>query len=440
MAAARRTGIVKAVSSPLRLGVIAVLTVVVAMIALFYQQQITTTVSPGETVTAHFDRAYGLDPYTSEVKIAGVEVGTVTGVEGGGAEDTVVDLKIDRSALEKLGAQPSAEIRPTTLLGGNYYVDLSTSERSGEFDGVIPLERTSTPVELGAVTDSLQPDTLESLQGLVPQLDDTLDREDTRSAIDELLETAPETFDPAADTLYAARGTEPATDLPELVGGLESIGSVLSEQDGQLESIVDNVATTSRVLGQRSEELGETVQRLPSALEATDSGLESLDGSLDTLEATADDLRPVADRLHDTLETLDPVLVTARPVVGDLQELVTEAHPLVEDLVPTTRRTTSSLEDLRGPVMERVEGPITETVLSDWQGSGPYEGGGNERPFYQELGYMASNFGAAISVTDGAGSAIGFHVGYGTDTVAGMPFSLSELFDHLAGVTQEVPR
>ncbi|MBA0126498.1 MCE family protein [Haloechinothrix sp. YIM 98757] len=439
--AARNSGVLASVArSPVRIGVVLIVVVVAASVALFYKQPITTVLSSGEKITVHFDRAYGLEPYASEVKVSGVEVGTVTGVDRVGEDDTAVAVKVERSALEKLGSQPSAAIRPTTLLGGNYYVDLATGGLEGEFDGVIPTERTETPVELGQVVNDLQPDTLEALQGVVPRLDHTLGSEESRSAIDELLESAPDTMEPAGEVLDAARGTEPATDLPELVGGLESVGAVLNEQDGQLESIVDNMATTSRVLGERSADIGRTVERLPTALAATESGLKHLDGSLDTLEATADDLRPLAGRLNDTLDTLEPVLVTARPVVRDLRELMGETRPLVDDLIPATRALTRSLEDVRGPVMDRVDGPITENVLSDWHGSGPYEGGGADRPFYKELGYMFSNFGAAISTTDANGAAIGFHVGFGTDSVAGMPVSLTRLFEHLTGLTEEVPR
>ncbi|MPY81461.1 MAG: MCE family protein, partial [Actinophytocola sp.] len=59
-------------------------------------------------------------------------------------------MKLDNGTLDKLGTEPSARIRPTTLLGGNYYVHLEHGGAEGAFDDeTIPLTRTtSPPVEL----------------------------------------------------------------------------------------------------------------------------------------------------------------------------------------------------------------------------------------------------------------------------------------------------
>ena len=57
-------------------------------------------------------------------------------------------------------ASTSAAIRPTTLLGGNYYLELEPGGDRGPLRGDIPLALTELPVELDKVALALQPDLL----------------------------------------------------------------------------------------------------------------------------------------------------------------------------------------------------------------------------------------------------------------------------------------
>jgi phospholipid/cholesterol/gamma-HCH transport system substrate-binding protein len=418
------------VKSPARIGVLmAVLTLAIGA-ALFNKDRIATVLSSGDVVRINFAQDYKLREDLTDVKIAGVPVGRVSSVEENGDGTATVEVKVGEGVRDKLGTAPSAEIRPVTLLGGKYYVDLVPGGDKGSPAADIPVERTRLPVELDKVARSLQPPALEGARSAVSQLDKTLNQGGS-SAIDELLADAPPALAPAGQVLTAARGTNPRTDLPDLVRNLESTGRVLSEQDGRLDAIVHDLATGSAVLGKRARDVAGTIETLPDTLHSANAGLSRLDATLGRLRNTADSARPVARELNTTLEHADPVLVKARPLVSDAKDLLVDARPLVQDLVPASQRTTDVMRGLNGPVLDRVNGPITKFVLSPWNGTGPYTGSGSDRPFYQEVAFLAANLVREAVASDRNGHVIMAHAGIGPGSVGGLPISFEQLVSQL---------
>lgn len=425
--------------SPLVIGMAAILAVLILGVGLYEKDPLMTTLRPGETMQVHFARDYQLRPYVTVAKVAGVEIGTVSGVTRQPDGSALVDVKVDYGIRSKLGSAPGAAIRPTTLLGGNYYLDLVPGgDHRTAFTGVIPTPRTSVPVELDKVADAFQPDAVTGVRAATGQLDRTLGN-GGGSALDQLLHDAPNALQPAAPVLQAAQGTLPATDLSGLVHGLESVGAVMTEQQGQLDSIVANLHTTSSVLGNRSGDLAEVVSNLPPTLESTNAGLKRLDTSLNKLRDTAGPLRPEVQQLNTLVDHTNPVLVRSLPVIRDLRGVLVDARPLVEELVPASQQGTAVLDDVRGPVIDRVNGPIKNTVLAPYKGIGPYAGsGGDGKRFYQELGYMVADVDRASKMTDANGASVGFQPGFGAGTLAGLPISLEQLWKNLANLSSPV--
>jgi len=195
-------------SGSARIGVVILAVTLLVSVGLFNKDRISSLLMGGETIEVHFDRAYKLRADVSEVKVAFVVVGKVTGVEADG-DDAVVRLKVQDDVLDSLGSEPTATIRPTTLLGGSYFVDLQPGGDPGEFTaGSIPVERTTVPVELDKVARAVQPEARKGVQGTVRRLDAALDEEGER-ALRDLVATAPDTLDPAADVLDAAQSPVP---------------------------------------------------------------------------------------------------------------------------------------------------------------------------------------------------------------------------------------
>jgi phospholipid/cholesterol/gamma-HCH transport system substrate-binding protein len=261
-------------------------------------------------------------------------------------------------------------------------------------------------VELDKITKALQPDALAGAKGMITKLDDTLHGGGT-AALQRLVADAPSALQPTGVVLDALRGNDRAHDLTNVVIGFEATSRELAEPKGRLDSILSDLAATSAVFGNRSTEVATTLDELPGALHSADAGLHRLNTTLDVLQDTAGDIRPTAKELGKALDRLDPVLHRARPVVNDLRDTLDDARPLVDRLVPDVRDLTDVLDDFHGPVLDRVNGPISNLILNTYHGSGPYAQTTTDKPIFEELGYAAADLDRA-TMMDGNGGAIAF--------------------------------
>jgi phospholipid/cholesterol/gamma-HCH transport system substrate-binding protein len=425
-----RTGTKKSWFTALRLGLLFLVVVLLGGTALFNKDRILTTLRPGETFQINFAADNRLVPYLSQVKVSFVPIGVVSGVDSAPDGSATVSVKVDDGIRAKLGTEPSAVIRPTTLLGGNYFIDLVPGGPPGEFTGDIPRKRTSLPVELDKVAAALQPSALKGLTDSVGNVDTTL-KDGGQAALDKLVADAPGALDPAAGVLAAATGDDDA-DLTKLVSGLESASRTLTDKQGQLNDVVSGLHTTTSVLSRRADDLASAVRQMPSTLDSTDAGLVRLKVTLDKLKNTADPARPVATALATALDHADPVLAKAEPVVKQLNGLLVNARPLVEDLVPASQQATALLNDVRGPVLDRIDGPVKTFLQTPYNGSASFASSTSDKPMYEDLGYMFATLDRASSMSDRNGPAISFHPGIGVGSLGGLPISLEQMFTQLS--------
>lgn len=406
--------------SPVLIGAVLLAVVIAVLLAVYQKERISTALSSGEEVQAEFSRAYRVVPAKSDVKIAGVVVGTVTDVEKSEGDKTLVSMKLWGDNPDKLGSAPSAIIRPTTLLGGNYYVELKPGGEREKFSGDrIPVQRTSVPAELDKILGAIPGRAQESIQNTARLTDESL-KAGAGESLGNLLEHAPQTLNPAGEVLRSARGTNPDQDLYGIVPELNSVATVLTERDGQLGRTIDSLGDVSSTLAQSQRPLAESIDGLPETLSATRGGLDALHGSLDRLTATAGNARPAARELGPLLAKADPVIRDARPMVNELRPLLHDVQPLVGQLVPTAQKATSTLDLVNGPVLDRVNGPIAQAVMSPWKGTGAYEGnGGTGHKLYEEVGYLASHTANLSKYGDKNGRMLGLGLGAGVSSVGG---------------------
>ncbi|MFJ8812942.1 MlaD family protein [Amycolatopsis thermoflava] len=429
---------------PVVLGAVLLVLAVGALLAVYQKEKISTMLSSGEQVRAEFARDYRLLPDKSDVKVAGVVVGTVTDVGKDARGHSLVSMKVDEGTSDKLGTAPSAIIRPTTLLGGNYYIELVPGGARQPFDGSpIPVSRTSVPVELDQILAALPGRSREAMQNTVALTDGALSAGAGDAAAD-LLRDAPGTLTPANDVLAALRGTRPREDLYQLVPDLDAAADAITRQEGQLADVIGSLADVSASLAAQRGSLAGAVADLPATLTSTRNGLGGLRGSLDRLTAVADRARPAVAELSPLLAKANPVVQQALPLVRDLRPLLHQALPLVDELVPTAGGATATLNNVRGPVLERINGPIATTVLSPWTGTGPYEGnGGNGHLFYEELGYLAAHTANLSQYGNENGRMLGLGLGAGLSSAGGNDPGTAQLLQSLgllpAGGVQVLP-
>lgn len=413
--------------SLLQLGSAFLVVALIVGVLVFEKNRIGVMLKPGEHITIEFKDKIGLREFISQVKVAGVPVGKVSSIDRKGPDLTEVVVKVDSNIPKILRSTPTAEVRPTTLLGGNYYVDLRPGGIPGEFDGTIPIERTSQEVELDQVVAALQPDARRGIGSSIRDLDATLSSGGS-AALRDLAHDAPQTLGPVGEVLTGLRGTHPDTDLTEMVHGLEGVSRALADKEVHLDGLVADLGTTTGVLAHRSSDLAAWVHGTPDTLRSADVGLAKLDTTLRDLRDTSEPARPSVKELGSLMKRLDPVVAKAVPVVHDLRHVMNDLRPAVDDLRPTSQNLTDVFDDLRGPVLDRTNGPILNVVNSPYRGSGPYAHTSGDNPFFKELAYMVANLDRAAETRDRNGAAIAFEPGFGPGTAAGLPISLEKMF------------
>jgi phospholipid/cholesterol/gamma-HCH transport system substrate-binding protein len=197
--------------------------------------------------------------------------------------------------------------------------------------------------------------------------------------------------------LASVRGTDPGQDLTRLVEGFEGFATVFNRKQDQFGNILDSLDRTTGAFNAARQPVAQAFATLPQTLISTRNGLSDLQVSLDRLTDTAPKFRDSVQELDPMLKGLAPVVSKARPAVADLKEALQDAQPTIEHLSPVARQGNEMFDDIKGPVLDRVNGPIKDAVLNPWHGSGVYANGGNDHKLYQEIGYLtyslADDFG-----------------------------------------------
>jgi phospholipid/cholesterol/gamma-HCH transport system substrate-binding protein len=399
--------------SRLQLGVLWLVGTLLTGAALMNKQDILLSMRSGDTITAEFTSRYKVAGVVSKVEVAGVKVGQITKVrelDDGGA---AVEMKLDKGTLDALGSIPRAAIRPATFLGGpglSAYVELTPGGDPGRFDDDrIPKDRTQVPVEFDRVNEALQDTARSGLQTTVAGFDAAL-ANGGKEALGAVLADSPPALAPTGRVLGALGGSKEG-DLRRLVVQLSRAAAVLTATDGEIESVVDNLATVASTLADRAPELERSMATMPATLREARRGLTALDGTLARLQATAPGARPSVARLTELLRKLPPVLQKATPLLADLRPLLADLKPALDDLAPTAGLLRQLLGDLEDPVLGRLADHVVPALL------GPYTATGRSTKVYEELGQMMAGFDGVSSFVNDEGSQLNFYIGLNTDSV-----------------------
>ena len=406
----------------LQLGVLWLVGTLLIGAVLMKKQDILLSLRPGDIITAEFTSRYKVAGVVSKVEVAGVKVGQITNVEeldGGGA---AVEMKLDKGTLDALGSSPSAAIRPATFLGGpglSAYIELTPGGDPGRFDGDrIPKDRTKVPVEFDRVNEVLQETARHGLQTTIAGLDAAL-ADGGKEALGAVLADAPPALAPTARVLDAVSGTEDPgggegsePNLRRLVVQLSRAAAVLTATDGEIEAVVDDLATLASTLADRAPDLERAMATMPATLREARAGLAAVDGTLTRLRATAPGARPSVARLTELLRTLPPVLRKATPLLADLRPVVADLKPALDDLAPTAGLLRQLLADLEDPVLGRLSDQIVPTMLA------PHTATGRTTRLYEELGYFVAGLAGVSSFVNSEGSQLNFYIGLNDDSLS----------------------
>lgn len=206
---------------PLTVGIVG-LVVIVALIYAAFNAQNLPVVGGGTTFRAQFSEAGGLQT-DDEVRVAGVKVGTVTGVDLV-ADHVTVSFRVKGAWI---GNTSTAAIKIKTLLGQKYLAIEPSGSRRLSARQEIPLSRTTSPYD---VVDAISQMSVESSQ---------IDTKQLATA----LNTLSATF---ADT---------PEDLRLTVSGLSKLSKTISSRDGALRELLRQTRQVSGTLAARSGQL-----------------------------------------------------------------------------------------------------------------------------------------------------------------------------------------
>ncbi len=287
----------------------------------------------------------------SPVRIAGVDVGEVTGVKrlANGSDAGVVTMEIDADGLP-IHADATAEIRERILLEGNVYVDLQPGSPSSPIlssGATLPAANTSGPVQLNTVLSSLTADARSNLQALLRGLGAALDAPPSLAqdatqdpsvrgltgaqALNQALAYSAGAFKASAIVNQALLGTEP-NDLQRAVQGSARVLSALAASRPALQSLLSTFNATLATLASRQTELSQSIALLPALLRNSEAADAALDASFGPTQAFARAILPA-------LPGLDPTIGDALPWISQVDALVSPAElgGLLNELTPTVQ-------------------------------------------------------------------------------------------------------
>jgi phospholipid/cholesterol/gamma-HCH transport system substrate-binding protein len=367
--------------------------------------------SSGTTVKADFAYAADVVPGRTPVRVLGVDVGTVTGISRmANLRGVQVTMSLHDGSGITVKRDASASLRWRTLLGLNYYVDLTPGSTSAPRlgDGVIPESSTSSQVELDQALQPLNAQGRQALQTMIDQFDAGFA---DPSAVRRTIQNTAPAMRNLALGLPGLRGTVPAQDLPALVTSTGRWMGAAARDEAALGGLIDNGAVALGVTAAQQLALGSTLDAAPGALQQTEATMARLRTTIATLNPIAQELEPGAVKLARAATLARTALSVATPLLSDLKPTLAAIRPSVNALAKAARAGVPVIASLT-PTLDRVQTSFLpflnqrdpETKLKQYEAVGP----------------AVAGVSSAIALGDRFGTLAGFEAGFGENAGAGI--------------------
>jgi phospholipid/cholesterol/gamma-HCH transport system substrate-binding protein len=286
------------------------------------------------TVTASFDNG-GQLVRGNEVQIGGRAVGTVSKIELGSSGEALVTMNLEEGG--RLHSGTRAAIRAGSLSGiANRYVSLTPGPDSGDEipdGGRIAGDKTSSPVDLDEVFNTLDPKTREGLRDVIRGSAAQYDGRaaDSKKSLKYLSPALSATSRLTREVALDERTFE------RFITDTATVVSALAERRDDVASLVGSTNTTMRAIGDRNADLERALELLPSTLRRANSTFVNLRSTLDDLDVLVNESKPATRELAPFLRRLRPLVHDARPTIADLRRLI-RAPGANNDLIELTRK------------------------------------------------------------------------------------------------------
>lgn len=294
------------------IGIIGLAIIAALMLGSFRADQL-PIIGSGDTYQAEFAEIGGLEE-DNEVRVAGVSVGKVTGIELAG-DRALVTFKMDTGT--ELTADTTADIRVRTLLGAEFLALQPVGEGRLEVGDTIPLERTDAPYNVV-------------------------------EAFSELSTTVGE------------------IDTGQLAAALGTVSDIAAETPEEFQGAIRGVSDLSVNLAARDEQ----INTLLVNLEKVSSAINSKNTELVTLFEDADVL---FDAISDRRDSINQLLVSTQTISRQLRALVADTRADLKPALDRLDNVTDALVDNKAALDEALlKYPGFLNVFANALGSGPF--------------------------------------------------------------------
>jgi phospholipid/cholesterol/gamma-HCH transport system substrate-binding protein len=413
-------------TSPIRFAIVFLLVVIVAVYFGFTKR---IPFKHSFRLNAQFASAINIKP-KSPVRIAGVNVGKVTGIKLQGSTG-LVSMEIESRGLP-LHSDATVKIRPRIFLEGNWFVELqpgSPSTKTLSSGATLPSTQSSDPVQLDQVLDALNTDTRANLQDFLIGYGDGLTRKPSKAdnaeqdpevrginaaeALNKTYARAPAAERGGAIISQAIGGTEPH-DLSKLVLSIGKVTAALNVHEQQLSELIGNFNIFFRSFANQSSSLRAAVAVLPSSLRNIDNGLRELDLAFPATKTFATDILPgvknTPPTVTATLPWIEQVEASLAPnelggVAKGLEAATPQLAALTAEQIPFQNQT-----ELFSKCLTNVFYPAGNTKLQDGSATSGVED-------YKEFWYGLTGLAGLGQSFDGNGTVSHFLVGSGGPTI-----------------------
>jgi ABC-type transporter Mla subunit MlaD len=300
-----------------------------------------------------FANVKGVIPGSATLRIAGVEVGTVTGSEVVGGRP-VLTLSLE-SKYAPLYRDAVVRIRPVTPLE-DMFVDITARghKSAGVPTGseILPATQTTSPVSISSVLENFDADTRSRLSTLLNQLGAGLTDggANLRASFEAI---AP--FLVVADKMSSALAHR-RVELARLVHNFAGLSQELATRDTQLTGFVRHANSTLAALARNNAPFAATISELPGTLTSMSSAFSRLRAAEGALDPALQSLGPVARALPGGLDALSSFSQDATPALTALLPAVHQLRPLARILQPTSQALAGAFTQLQpeAPQLDRM--------------------------------------------------------------------------------------
>jgi ABC-type transporter Mla subunit MlaD len=324
------------------------------------------------TVKAVFASAQSIRP-SSQVRIAGVNVGKVTEVDhltsaeseqlqaatgpGGVSQDqapgqdaAVVTMELNDSA-RPIHSDATFKLRPRLFLEGNYFVDLHPGSPNADEveDGhTFPVNQTAYSVQLDQVLTTLQGDVRADLQTLLDQLGNAFVKYGGAQGFNETFKSSAPSFKYTSEVNEAVLGKQTG-DLQGVINGLDRVIRGLGRNEQTLQDLVTNFRIFSGSFAAQDVALSRAIQVLPQVLDAARPAFANLNASFPAVRAFAREALPGVRSTPATLDAATPFIRQVRLLVSkrELRGLVADLRPTIPKLANLADTTVGFLKQAR---------------------------------------------------------------------------------------------